>query len=225
MKYTTVASVAALASIAQASVAGFDISHYQTSVDFKSAYNSGARFVMIKATEGTTYTDPSFSSHYEGATQAGFIRGGYHFAEPAASSGAAQAKYFIAHGGGWTSDGITLPGMLDLEYNPSGSDCYGLSASAIVSWISDFIETYNSAEGVYPLIYTSTSWWTECTGNSAAFGSKSPLVVARYASSVGELPAGWSYYTIWQYNDSYEYGGDSDSFNGDEAQLQKIAKG
>jgi len=31
-----------------ASVQGFDISNYQPSVDFQSAYNSGARFVIIK---------------------------------------------------------------------------------------------------------------------------------------------------------------------------------
>ena len=44
-----------------ASVQGFDISHYQANVDFKGAYSSGARFVMIKV--GTSsppipYTHP-----------------------------------------------------------------------------------------------------------------------------------------------------------------------
>lgn len=36
------------AGVAHATVQGFDISHYQSSVNFKSAYSSGARFVMIK---------------------------------------------------------------------------------------------------------------------------------------------------------------------------------
>jgi GH25 family lysozyme M1 (1,4-beta-N-acetylmuramidase) len=31
-----------------ATVQGFDISHYQSSVNFKGAYDSGARFVIIK---------------------------------------------------------------------------------------------------------------------------------------------------------------------------------
>lgn len=44
------------------SVYGFDVSHYQSSVDFDAAYNDGGlRFVYIKATEGTTYKDPMFS--------------------------------------------------------------------------------------------------------------------------------------------------------------------
>lgn len=86
----------------------------------------------VKATEGTTFIDASFSSHYNGATSAGLIRGGYHFAHPDSSTGAAQATFFLAHGGGWSNDGRTLPGMLDIEYNPNGATCYGLSASAMV---------------------------------------------------------------------------------------------
>lgn len=50
-------------------------------------------------------------------------------------------------------------------------------------------------------------------------------MIARYGSSVGELPAGWKFYTIWQYNDSSKWGGDSNTFNGDFAQLQKLARG
>jgi GH25 family lysozyme M1 (1,4-beta-N-acetylmuramidase) len=75
------AALAAPAVEKRDTVYGFDISHYQSSVDFNAAYGDGGlRFVYIKATEGTTYKDPSFSSHYTGATNAGFIRGGYHFA-------------------------------------------------------------------------------------------------------------------------------------------------
>lgn len=46
---TSFAAVAtALASVASASVQGFDISHYQPTVDFAKAYSDGARFVIIK---------------------------------------------------------------------------------------------------------------------------------------------------------------------------------
>ncbi|KAI4157635.1 MAG: hypothetical protein LQ342_008119 [Letrouitia transgressa] len=209
----------------RATVQGFDISHYQPNVNFGAAYSSGARFVIIKATEGTSYIDPSFSDHYTGATKAGFIRGGYHFARPSSSSGASQANYFLAHGGGWSKDGITLPGMLDIEYNPSGATCYGLSASSMVSWISDFVSTYHSKTGRYPLIYSTNDWWTTCTGNSKSFSTTCPLVLARYGSSPGTIPGGWPFQTIWQNADSYTYGGDSDKFNGDLTQLKKLATG
>ena len=45
------------------------------------------------------YRNPDFSSQYDGATSTGLIRGSYHFAHPDRSSGAAQANYFVAHGG------------------------------------------------------------------------------------------------------------------------------
>jgi GH25 family lysozyme M1 (1,4-beta-N-acetylmuramidase) len=179
----------------------------------------------LQATQGSTYTDPDFSSHYEGATQGGFIRGAYHVADPSGASGAAQAQYFLAHGGGWTHDGITLPGTLQLVAASSGSSCYGLSTSAMVSWIKDFSSTYESSTGRYPIIYTDTTWWNSCTGSSTAFASNSPLYVQKFASSAGTLPAGWGFYTFWQDNDSFEYGGNSDVFNGAYSQLQSIATG
>ena len=64
---------------------------------------------------GTHGTAADCAQNYVGATNAGLIRGGYHFAHPDESSGATQANYFLAHGGGWSSDGITLPGALDIE--------------------------------------------------------------------------------------------------------------
>ncbi|KAI0736426.1 glycoside hydrolase family 25 protein [Fomitopsis betulina] len=204
---------------------GVDISSYQGTVDFKTLVSNGISFVYIKATEGTTYQDPDFSANYDGATSAGLIRGGYHFAHPDASTGAAQAKYFLAHGGGWSSDSITLPGALDIEYNPSGAECYGLSESAMVSWVKDFSKTYHSSTGVYVIIYTTTDWWTTCTGNSAAFATTNPLWIARYASSIGTLPAGWSYTTFWQYADSGANPGDQDEFNGSAQGLKNLALG
>ncbi|KAI8866616.1 glycoside hydrolase, partial [Ramicandelaber brevisporus] len=152
-------------------------------------------------------------------------RGAYHFALPNKSSGAAQAKYFVSNGGGWSADGITLPGALDIEYNPYGATCYGLSQSAMVAWIRDFSNTYRSLAGRYPVIYTTTNWWQQCTGNNGSFGTNNPLWIARYASSAGTLPAGWSFHTFWQYADSGPNPGDQDYFNGPSANLQKFARG
>ncbi|KAI4270655.1 MAG: hypothetical protein LQ337_006542 [Flavoplaca oasis] len=214
-------------------VKGFDISHYQPTVNYQGAYNSGARFVIIKtltltnpkATEGTTYIDPKFSQHYNGATAAGLIRGGYHFARPAVSSGARQANFFLAHGGGWSGDGRTLPGMLDMEYG-STSTCHGLGQASMVNWIADFLNTYHGKTGRWPMIYTTYNWWVTCTGNSRAFYTKSPLVLARYSTAgPGTIPGGWPYQTIWQKDDKYAYGGDSDVFNGALSQLRKLATG
>ncbi|OAQ65551.1 N,O-diacetyl muramidase [Purpureocillium lilacinum] len=164
-------------------VQGFDISHYQTNVDFLAAYGSGARFVIVKATEGGTFIDPKFQGHTDDAVNAGFVHGAYHFARPSSSSGSQQADFFLANGGTWVADGMTLPGMLDLENNPSGSQCYGLSQSDMVNWIVDFVDTYSGSTGRFPMIYTTNNWWNTCTGDYSGFSGYSPLVLARIGNT------------------------------------------
>jgi GH25 family lysozyme M1 (1,4-beta-N-acetylmuramidase) len=203
---------------AAATVQGIDVSGYQGNVDWPGQWNAGRRFVWVKATEGTGYRNPYFSQQYGGSDNQGFIRGAYHFALPDRSSGATQANYFSSNGGGWSADGRTLPGALDMEYNPYGATCYGLSQAAMTNWIREFSDTYKARWNKYPAIYTSTSWWNQCVG--ASFGSTNPLWVARYASSVGTLPVGWGFYTVWQYSSSPI---DQNSFNGDMSRLQALA--
>ncbi|OAL51467.1 putative N,O-diacetyl muramidase, partial [Pyrenochaeta sp. DS3sAY3a] len=206
-------------------VQGFDISHYQSHVDFQSAYNSGSRFVIIKATEGTATKDSKYYDHVTRAANVGFVHGAYHFARPGSSSGSTQATFFLANGGRWTADGMTLPGMLDIENNPSNPQCYGLSQADMVSWITDFVDTYSGTTGRFPMIYTTKNFWTTCTGNYKGFGHYCPLVLAKYATSPGTIPGDWPSYTIWQNSQSYLYGGDSDIFQGDEKALLDLASG
>ena len=201
-----------------ASVEGIDVSGHQGNVDWPAQWNAGRRFVWAKATEGTGYTNPYFGQQYNGSYNQGFIRGAYHFALPDRSSGAAQANYFSANGGGWSGDGRTLPGALDMEYNPYGATCYGLSKAAMTTWIRDFSDTYMARWHKYPAIYTSASWWNQCV--SGDFSSTNPLWVARYASTVGSLPLGWSVYTVWQYSSSPI---DQNTFNGALDRLQVLA--
>ena len=87
------------------------------------------------------------------------------------------------------------------------------------------MSTYQAITTRWPIIYTTLDWWSTCTGNSPNFSDRSPLWVARYSSSVGSIPAGWGFHTIWQYNSEYAQGGDSDTFNGDFSRLQALATG
>lgn len=200
---------------------GIDVSKWQGTVDWASYWNQGYRFAYVKATEGTSYQSPTFSAQYTGSYNQGFIRGAYHFATPDSSGGATQAEYFVAHGGGWSADGKTLPGVLDIEFNPYGATCYGLSQSAMTSWISAFTNRYKALTGRDAVIYTNTNWWNQCVASSA-FGSTNPLWVANYSSSTPPLPAGWGYYTFHQYSDSPV---DQDRFNGTYDRLQALALG
>jgi GH25 family lysozyme M1 (1,4-beta-N-acetylmuramidase) len=208
---------------AQPPVLGLDVSSYQTVIHWSAVASAGAQFVYIKATEGTGFVNADFASQYDGAYQAGLIRGAYHFALPNESSGAAQASFFLANGGGWSADGHTLPGALDIESNPYGPECYGLSQRAMVSWIASFTDTYHARTTVWPVIYTATNWWAKCTGNYGGFASVDPLWIT--GPTPGPLPAGWSFYTFWQYSSDGTLPGDQDLFNGASGQLLKIALG
>lgn len=203
-------------------VTGIDVSSHQPSINWaKVAPN--VKFVYAKATEGTYYLNPLFNSQYQGPHNYGVIRGAYHFAVPSNSSGTAQADYFIAHGGGWTADGKTLPGALDIEYNPYGPSCYGLTAGQMVNWIKNFVTEYAAKAHAFPVIYSTTGWWKTCTGNSAAFADDDPFWIANYGKTGGTLPNGWDYYSFWQYSDSGPQPGDQDVFNGAYAQLKTLA--
>ncbi|RFA14417.1 hypothetical protein B7R22_09260 [Subtercola boreus] len=208
-------------------VLGMDVSGWQESVDWGTAWSNGARFVYIKTTESDDYASSHFAGQWSGATDVGMVRGAYHFANPFESTGAVQANWFVDHGGRWSPDGRTLPPLLDIEYDPyTGTDhtnsCYGLSPAVMVAWIREFSNTVLARTGVRPAIYTTTNWWKLCTGNSSSFGAN-PLFIARWPENIsdgaGTLPAGWSDYSIWQYASTGTFPGDQDLFNGDYSQL------
>jgi GH25 family lysozyme M1 (1,4-beta-N-acetylmuramidase) len=221
----TAAKTAGKAAAASTSaLPGIDVSSYQGDIDW-AAVAPDIDFAYAKATEGTYYTNPDFTNQYDGPYDEGLIRGAYHFGIPDNSTGQAQADYFVDNGGGWSADGTTLPGALDIEYNPYGSECYGLTTSAMTTWIWDFVDEYAYDTGVYPVIYTTTDWWSACTGDASGFQDYDPLWIACYCSSAGTLPAGYTVYTFWQYADSGSEPGDQDYFNGAYSRLQALALG
>jgi len=206
--------------------AGLDVSSWQGNVDWPTVAANGASFAYVKATEGTTYVNPYFVQQYVGAYDAGLVRGAYHFGLPDRSTGAAQAQWFVSHGGAWSPDGQTLPGALDIEYNPYGATCYGLGQSAMIAWLTSFVSTYQAQTTRWPVIYTTTNWWQTCTGNYAGFGATVPLWIACWCQSAGTLPAGWSAYAFWQWtNQPVDFPGDQDVFNGTQSDLVSLANG
>jgi GH25 family lysozyme M1 (1,4-beta-N-acetylmuramidase) len=200
LRYGAAASRSSADPFTPKGVLGVDVSSYQGKVKWSKWAKRDKDFAYVKATEGTSYKNPYFRSQYGGAAKAGLIRGAYHFASPNGKAGYKQARYFVKNGGGWSADGKTLPGVLDIEYNPYGSTCYGVSKKKMVKWISSFTREYKKLTGKDAVIYTTTDWWTQCTGNSAKFAETNPLWVARYGTKKpGTLPKGWKTPTFWQY--------------------------
>ena len=222
---------------------GLDVSGWQGNVDWNYVtYMKGARFAYVKASEGTWASNSYFAQQYNGSAATGLVRGAYHFARPNLSRGADQAAAFIASGGGWSPDGQTLPGALDIEEHPdvyNGAPyyeglnmCYNMSPSQLSDWVADFVGYYGQTTGKAAMIYSSSNFWNTCMAGSARFSQTNPLWGASwFTNSPGQI-GGWPYYTVWQYaNDcansscttAATFPGDQDVFNGTMSQLISLA--
>ncbi len=176
---------------------GIDVSSYQhpssVPIDWKTVHANGESFALIKATEGTTYTNPYFAADWAGARAAGMARGAYHFARPSysLSSAVAQANHFLRVTGPMQRAGA-LPAVLDLEQ--SG----GLSPSRLISWTRTWLNTVRRATGRKPMIYTYYYFWVDNMANTTHFSSY-PLWMADYnGGSSPRLIGGWSTWAFWQ---------------------------
>ena len=208
---------------ATSSVLGIDVASYQGTVNWKSWWDLGRRFAYVKATEGNSYRNPEFSEQYTGSYRVGMIRGAYHFGRPDGVTAAKQARYFVQHGGGWSADGKTLPGALDIEDNYAGPRCYGKTPAQLKKWVKNFSAEYRRLTGRDVVIYTNSSFWRDCVGNSTAFTTTNPLWIAHWGSQPpSKLPGGYAYYTFWQYSGT---GTDQDRFSASLSQLKKLATG
>ncbi|MFC0067688.1 GH25 family lysozyme [Umezawaea endophytica] len=177
-------------------VSGVDVSAQgPTEADWTSHWQQGKRFAYVLATEGVDHVNPGFGVQYAESFDVGLIRGAYHFALPDRSSGADQAEFFVDNGGAWKADGMTLPGALNLEFNPYGKACYGLTRAALSDWVLDFADTYLEWTGRYPVVYTSAVWWAQCAGAEA--GPVNPLRVDMHSATPGAFPRGRGVYPVW----------------------------
>jgi GH25 family lysozyme M1 (1,4-beta-N-acetylmuramidase) len=186
---------------ADAGALGVDVADHQhpggAAIDWPQVAAAGYKFAFIKATEGDYYANPYYAADLAQAKAAGLYATEYHFAIPNVSDGASQADYAVGNGS-YAAVGRTLPLALDIEYNPYGPECYGLSTAQMAAWVAAFTTEVQRLTGQPPIIYSTADWWDTCTGGSTAFGAD-PLWIAGYTSGSPPMPAGWGNWTFWQY--------------------------
>ena len=149
------------------SLNGIDVSHYQDGINLAKIQ---ADFVIMKATEGTTFVDNCCDSHYQEAKKAGKLLGVYHFAR-GIGDGSEEADFFADNVKGYIGEAILV---LDFEYTNKPT-------AGSVAWAKVFLDRVYQKTGVRPLIYMSHSVtraadWTSVSKN---YG----LWVARYANN------------------------------------------
>ncbi len=120
-------------------VKGIDVSSYQSS-DFST---SGLGFVIVKATEGTSYVNPRHAAQVAHARAAGLVVGHYHFARPGSVS--AQAAYFLRHAAARAGD------LLAYDWEDTG-----VSGQDKDTWIK---HVRSSAAGHRVLLYCNLDFW------------------------------------------------------------------
>jgi GH25 family lysozyme M1 (1,4-beta-N-acetylmuramidase) len=188
---------------------GVDVASYQeqpTPINWSQVAGAGIQFAAVKATEGDYYTNKYALTDLVNAKAAGLAVLAYAYAIPngagASSDPVVQADDLIDYLK--TGAAGVPPLMLDIEYNPNPDgtgQCYGLSKSAMVSWVAAFDAQVQKRTGQQPVIYTPIGWWNTCAGGSGAFG-KLPLWTPYYSATATSPPptAGWSNWAFWQYS-------------------------
>ena len=182
-------------------VAGLDVSHWQGTIDWAKVAKAGYKFSFMKATEGGTYTDPSYDTNRANANANGIVIGAYDFAQPSTTAGQAEAEadYFVKVATPKTGD---LVPVLDLETTN------GLSAANLQTWVKKWMYRVYQRTGLRASIYVSPSFWTSAMGGTAWFAQNGfrTLWIAHWTSGTSPtVPAtswGGSSWTFWQWTSS-----------------------
>lgn len=161
-----------------------DISHYENvSQDFVVTAKAGILAVILKATQGTGFIDPTFLERVIEARAAGLLVGAYHFLD--GTSPAAQAAHFLTVA---VSEAMVNWLALDWEPYPSSQANVMQTATAAAS--------IQAATGRWPVLYTIRSMLT--APNKTL--SNSPLWLAEYGTRP-ICPPGFTKWSLHQYTD------------------------
>jgi MYXO-CTERM domain-containing protein len=200
---------------------GVDVSHYDGTIDWAKAKASGRVFAVVKATEGTGYTDPMFAGNWAAMKQNGVVRSAYHFFH-ANMDPVAQANHFLSVMGKLQPG--DLPPTLDLEVTDSQS------AATITSTATQWLDTIAAATGTKPILYTSPSFVSSTLGSPAGLQNHAQLWIANWQVTCPDVPAPFTTWPFWQYSSTGTVPGipgssggtDLDEFNGDMAALTAL---
>ncbi len=188
---------------------GIDISQWQGTVNFATVASSGIQFIICKATEGMTFTDPKFTTNWPAIKANNMVRGAYHYGRPNTDP-IAQARHFYRTVKPSSGD---LPCVLDIEATD------GQTPAQVRYWIQRFCQELRQRMGKPPMIYCGYYFWRDNAGNSP-YNYNCPLWMPRWGvSNPFPLPSAWTNWTMWQYTATGSVPGitgnvDLDQFNG-----------
>ena len=183
-------------------IKGLDISVIQGNVDFKAVAATGVQFVIFRCGVGNGGKDSFYDKNVAAAIAAGLKVGAYHFIYPLPPQvgqplrdPVKQAQLHV----GWAGSTSTVPVICcDLEW-PAPQDWakWGCSAAQIVQWTVTYLEAYEAATGVRPIVYTYPNFAANIHLPDS-FGQKYKLWIASYQAGSPFVPHPWTDWVLWQ---------------------------
>ncbi len=173
------------------------------------------QFAFVRSSRGgtsdaTRLDDAHFYDNITRGTNAGMLVGSYHYAraDVATHTAADDANHYLERAGMYMKPGYLLP-VFDFE---AGNTQH--SQASLTAWGMEFINTIFNAKGIYPIVYTNSSYNNDEVGAELAwfnFGStpkSNPRTfqwLARPSGSLitGEPGAATNYpnpYGVWDAN-------------------------
>jgi len=128
-------------------IRGIDVSHHQGKIEWEKIKDGDLKFVFIKATEGGDFKDPEFKRNWAEASNAGLLKGAYHFFT-FCKSGIEQARNFIST---VPADRNSLPPVIDFEF--VGNCDKRPKKDAVLKELSSFIRKIEENYEKSPIIY------------------------------------------------------------------------
>ena len=161
------------------SLNGIDVASYQTGLDPSKV---PCDFVIVKATQGTTYVNPDFGRMASAVAKAGKLLGVYHYA--GGGDAKAEADFFIK-----TSTDYIGKAILCLDWEGEQNPAFGKKD---VAWCKEFCDHVYAKTGVRCFIYMSKSVCRAHDWKSVA--KDYPLWCAQYADNArtGYQTAPWT---------------------------------
>lgn len=193
---------------------GVDVSSFQDA-DLSQFANLGAKFSVVKLSEGLDYRNPKAQAQINSAKDNGMMVSGYHYARFSANSGvAAQEGHYAVNSA--VAVGLPKGSYLACDWETGSGNVtnqgYDASANAVLAFLDVIV-----AAGYKPLLYSGKSLLTNNINVkkiTAKYGTC--LWVASYKTMNRQDTADFGYFpsmdniAIWQFSSNW-YGLDVDA--------------
>jgi lysozyme len=166
-----------------------DLSHHNGTVDLSNAQQAGIVGIIHKATQGSSYSDPTFQNHFRQAQTLGLLWGAYHFGN--GDDGVSQAEFFLKTV--QPNENTIL--VLDFESNTAGS-------TMSLQEARDFVTHIQALTGIWPGLYGGSYLKEQLGTQTDSILQNCWLWLAQYGPTP-VLPPGWPNWTLWQYTDGH----------------------